>query len=1059
MANNTGNPIGSTAAKDLSDNAESLDKLLNGEAYEYTDRLGRERKSLQWMEDAALAIPAIDAALRSEQQAERSESEANRSGYAKSEAEAARDAAQLSAGVYSDIAAGLVNTASGKFFSVPSTDSSEYLILYKNNAGAAIEVKRYPSALAVDGAKQYANSLVGVFAPLQTTLAGVSIAGNSTSVPPKITASPGAITKYFKVEPGETYTIAIPALASRFRILQTPVPPEIGSVFEYADYLSDEFPGSINFTDEQFGDLKRKTVTTTARGQYLAVYVSNMGVDEPLYISQGQALTKTKTEIASNVGGELFASSVDVHFTSNDAEFLPAVYLEEVFSSDVITDLKFAHASSDSSISVVVPVEPDTTYTLKRAGDTIDRFRLASFAKYPTLGVSSSKLYPEALAKADAGGKYYEATFTTGPSDKYLAFYQSSVGIKHEFALFSSGKTAELRAVVDPLKVSRHMEVSSLRVGQLDCDMIVQGKNLFDGVYQRGYALIGSPSEILQASFYEASADRKDMATVAVVPIVGGRTYTVSRNPGSDRFRIGFSTARPRVGSKTVRYLFGSNDSALYTTVTALPDEKFMLIYASRYTAEPSRLKVEEGASPTGFEAFGFKFKRAAVSMSSTLDSGAGLFSTGMGDGVADDTDSLEGSIAVMQGIISFDPAKKYRISRSLTINAAQFKEIRFNGTTFTVDGDFPAFIVKGTLTGTANPNSSGSKVRAEKGIVIDHLRAYALDGVSGAGICLQNTFGARVTNCDLVYMKNGIQVAGQNRNMMFSLNHIYACADYGILFDSTCDLHQVNIGGNIITYCRKNIFGENANIYNIQITGNDLENGSYAPGGVVNECNIHFLAYTGMVEDVEIVGNTIEDHWVTQVMIKLEGLPTDTNRISAVTIAGNVTGNSAGTEIQIGGASGVDISGQFKHSRGYTVDVIGNINGLKLGVQAKKQAGGLFRAVGDFDLRNVKVCGSSVSGSITVKPIHVDVKSLRSCSFSHNDMQSSSAVTEAPVDVKATTMRQVRVDGNNIDNDTNLAIAIRVEAGSSTKGSMVGNMAYSGAYSAPESFTISNNT
>ena len=95
MANNTGNPIGSTAAKDLSDNAESLDKLLNGEAYEYTDRLGRERKSLQWMEDAALAIPAIDAALRSEQQAERSESEAtrskseaNRSGYAKSEAEA-----------------------------------------------------------------------------------------------------------------------------------------------------------------------------------------------------------------------------------------------------------------------------------------------------------------------------------------------------------------------------------------------------------------------------------------------------------------------------------------------------------------------------------------------------------------------------------------------------------------------------------------------------------------------------------------------------------------------------------------------------------------------------------------------------------------------------------------------------------------------------------------------------------------------------------------------------------------------------------------------------------
>lgn len=73
--------------------------------------------------------------------------------------------------------------------------------------------------------------------------------------------------------------------------------------------------------------------------------------------------------------------------------------------------------------------------------------------------------------------------------------------------------------------------------------------------------------------------------------------------------------------------------------------------------------------------------------------------------------------------------------------------------------------------------------------------------------------------------------------------------------------------------------------------------------------------------------------------------------------------------------------------------------------------------------------------------------------------MQSSSAVTEAPVDVKATTMRQVRVDGNNIDNDTNLAIAMRVEAGSSTKGSMVGNMTYSGAYVAPASFHVASNT
>jgi len=143
MANNTGNPIGSTAAKDLSDNAENLDKFANGEDYEYADRLGRSRKSLRWIEDAALAIPAIDAAVRSEQQAERALS-------AKSDAEAARDAAQLSSGVYIDIATGLASTSSGKFFSVPSPEATEYLILYHNVDNAAVEIDRYPNAMVIE---------------------------------------------------------------------------------------------------------------------------------------------------------------------------------------------------------------------------------------------------------------------------------------------------------------------------------------------------------------------------------------------------------------------------------------------------------------------------------------------------------------------------------------------------------------------------------------------------------------------------------------------------------------------------------------------------------------------------------------------------------------------------------------------------------------------------------------------------------------------------------------------------------------------------------------------
>lgn len=74
-------------------------------------------------------------------------------------AEVARDAAQLSAGVYGDTAAGLAATTSGKYFSVPSVDSKEFLILYKNVNGVAVESKRYPSQSFVSAASELISNI------------------------------------------------------------------------------------------------------------------------------------------------------------------------------------------------------------------------------------------------------------------------------------------------------------------------------------------------------------------------------------------------------------------------------------------------------------------------------------------------------------------------------------------------------------------------------------------------------------------------------------------------------------------------------------------------------------------------------------------------------------------------------------------------------------------------------------------------------------------------------------------------------------------------------------
>lgn len=150
---NTGNPVGSSDPRDLYDNAETLDQAVNAEADTFQDRLGKSR--LTWAGivkagtgDAGVIVPVVQQAVQDvvdgvDGQVAVAESAADR-------AEAARDAAQLSAGVYADTAAGLAATTEGDYFSVPSASSDEYLILFRHDAGlVANEVKRYPALATV----------------------------------------------------------------------------------------------------------------------------------------------------------------------------------------------------------------------------------------------------------------------------------------------------------------------------------------------------------------------------------------------------------------------------------------------------------------------------------------------------------------------------------------------------------------------------------------------------------------------------------------------------------------------------------------------------------------------------------------------------------------------------------------------------------------------------------------------------------------------------------------------------------------------------------------------
>lgn len=107
---NTGNAVPSADPKDLYDNAQALDEAINSTAPTFTDRLGNEHPTLNRAIELGMA----------------------------------------SADVYPDVPAALAATSDGDYFSVPAAEAGDYLVLFRNESGVAVEKKRLPSKVRID---------------------------------------------------------------------------------------------------------------------------------------------------------------------------------------------------------------------------------------------------------------------------------------------------------------------------------------------------------------------------------------------------------------------------------------------------------------------------------------------------------------------------------------------------------------------------------------------------------------------------------------------------------------------------------------------------------------------------------------------------------------------------------------------------------------------------------------------------------------------------------------------------------------------------------------------
>lgn len=119
-------------------------------------------------------------------------------------AETARDAVLLSKNIKDTTAQGLASTGNGEYFSTPSPDSSEYLILYKNNAGVAAEIKRYPNAAVVLASRLTSGELFSMVGTFMQAFNGATLikGADSRNIGVSIPAGSSGATSVLRVELG-----------------------------------------------------------------------------------------------------------------------------------------------------------------------------------------------------------------------------------------------------------------------------------------------------------------------------------------------------------------------------------------------------------------------------------------------------------------------------------------------------------------------------------------------------------------------------------------------------------------------------------------------------------------------------------------------------------------------------------------------------------------------------------------------------------------------------------------------------------------------------------------
>ncbi|HZT83517.1 MAG TPA: right-handed parallel beta-helix repeat-containing protein, partial [Gemmataceae bacterium] len=263
-------------------------------------------------------------------------------------------------------------------------------------------------------------------------------------------------------------------------------------------------------------------------------------------------------------------------------------------------------------------------------------------------------------------------------------------------------------------------------------------------------------------------------------------------------------------------------------------------------------------------------------------------------------------------------PPGEYRISRPLYVPLAQHGRVSITGEGGTarliMAGPGPALHLVGTHAKTALPADFAEGVWHKERmptvggleIVGDHPRA---DGIRSEG-AMQPTFrGLLIRRC-----RHGIHLTRRDRNVVIADCHIYDNSGVGVFLDRV-NLHQTNVHGNHISYCKQGgIKIVASEVRNIQVCSNDIEYNfdlqADASADILYDCR------EGTVREGTIVGNTIQAKASPGgANVRLLGVGRDNpNAVGLLAITGNLIGSQR-TALHLHACRGVVVSGNCVYS------------------------------------------------------------------------------------------------------------------------------------------------